>query len=296
MPGASNARSELTRLARAALAELPQETGATLLRGFELGSEQGFQDVVGAVTPALLQYDYASTPRSRRLGRIYTSTEYPAHQTIPLHNEMSYCARWPATLWFACLQPAKSGGDTPIADARRVFQRLDGSLRGQFDRRNGVRYVRNYGTGLDLSWQQAFDTRDRHVVEAYCRGQGIAFEWKRDDVLKTVQVCPSTTAHPRTGELVWFNQAHLFHPSALDRETRAVLLEVVEANDLPRNAYYGDGSPIEDSVLDEIRGAYAAEAMSFRWAAGDVLLIDNVLCAHGRTPFAGTRSVLVAMA
>jgi hypothetical protein len=31
------------------------------------------------------------------------------------------------------------------------------------------------------------------------------------------------------------------------------------------------------------------------WVAGDVLLIDNVLVAHGRRPFEGSRRVLVAM-
>jgi len=31
------------------------------------------------------------------------------------------------------------------------------------------------------------------------------------------------------------------------------------------------------------------------WRTGDVLLVDNVLLAHGRRPFTGDRRVLVAM-
>ena len=31
------------------------------------------------------------------------------------------------------------------------------------------------------------------------------------------------------------------------------------------------------------------------WRAGDVLLIDNMLTAHGRNPFSGKRSVVVGM-
>ncbi|WP_281425855.1 TauD/TfdA family dioxygenase [Polymorphospora rubra] len=35
--------------------------------------------------------------------------------------------------------------------------------------------------------------------------------------------------------------------------------------------------------------------MNVTWRAGDLLLIDNVLTAHGRRSFEGTRRVLVAM-
>jgi len=34
----------------------------------------------------------------------------------------------------------------------------------------------------------------------------------------------------------------------------------------------------------------------FPWAEGDVLMLDNMLCAHAREPFAGPRKVVVAMA
>ena len=77
---------------------------------------------------------------------------------------------------------------------------------------------------------------------------------------------------------------------------REALLEVVEPDQLPRNVYYGDGAPIEDGVLDEIRGVYREVQVVFPWLAGDVLMLDNMLVAHGRTPFHGDRKVIVAMA
>ena len=102
--------------------------------------------------------------------------------------------------------------------------------------------------------------------------------------------------HPRTGEWVWFNQAHLFHVSNLPEEVRESLLEIVDEEDLPRNVYYGDGSPIEESLLDDIRGVLAEATVSFPWHSGDVLMLDNMLAAHARTPFSGPRKVIVAMA
>jgi alpha-ketoglutarate-dependent taurine dioxygenase len=96
--------------------------------------------------------------------------------------------------------------------------------------------------------------------------------------------------------MVWFNQAHLFHISNLEPVVRKELLTSFKQEDLPRNAYYGDGSPIEDFILDEMRSCYQQATTVFLWEEGDVLLLDNMLTAHGRTPFSGSRRVVVGMA
>ena len=49
-------------------------------------------------------------------------------------------------------------------------------------------------------------------------------------------------------------------------------------------------------VLDEIRGIYGQVTVAFPWQKGDLLLVDNLLVAHGRNPFSGPRRILVAMA
>src|SRR6266446_4568764 len=171
----------------------------------------------------LLEYSYRSTPRTQVSGRIYTSTEYPAHQTIPLHNELSYTRQWPMRLGFFCVTPASEGGETPIADSRRVFDNIEPAIRERFSREQ-VSYVRNYGDALDLPWQDVFQTNDRREAEEFCRQAGIEFEWKGDDELRTTQICQAVARHPITGEMVWFNQAHLFHVSSLKSEIRESLL------------------------------------------------------------------------
>lgn len=270
--------------------------GGVLFRGFAVGGVEGFERVSQVLARGgLLPYVYRSTPRTRvGAANLYTSTEYPSDQSIPLHNENAYAPRWPMKIWFFAHVCATTGGETPIADSRRVYRRLAPALRDRFAAKR-LMYVRNYGE-LDLPWQVSFQTDDPAAVTAYCRDAGIECEWRDGGRLRTRQVLPAVVTHPRTGEPVWFNQAHLFHVSGLDSAVRDALLRTVAGDDLPRNVYYGDGAPLEPDALDEVRAAYRAEAVVFPWSPDDILLLDNMLSAHGRQPYTGERRLLVGMA
>lgn len=269
--------------------------GGLLFRNFKVKGAEDIQAFVQALSGALMEYAYRSTPRQQVSGNIYTSTEYPAAQFIPLHNEMSYSRNWPLKIAFHCVIKAETGGETPIADSRRVFQRIDPKIRDRFQDKQ-ILYVRNYGKGLDLPWQTVFQTTDESEVETYCQSHGIQLEWLENNRLRTRQVCQAIATHPKTGESVWFNQAHLFHISSLEPALREQMLSRFPESELPRNTYYGDGTAIEASILDEIREIYQQESVIFPWEEGDVLLLDNMLAAHGRRPFTGKRQVVVGMA
>ncbi|HYO62399.1 MAG TPA: TauD/TfdA family dioxygenase [Pyrinomonadaceae bacterium] len=269
--------------------------GAILFRGFRVESVTKFEEFARALSPELLDYRERAAPRSEVGRNVYTSTEYPADQHIPLHHEMSYSHNWPTKIWFYCAQAALERGATPVADDRKVFQRLDPQVKEVFMRKR-VMYVRNYGEGVDLSWQDAFQTTDRAKVEEYCRRAHTEFEWKGGDRLRTRQVRQAVATHPKLGETVWFNHAHMFHFSNLEPAVRDALLSEFAQEDLPRNAFYGDGTPIETSVLDHVRGVYNETAVTFPWREGDIMLLDNFLASHGREPFVGPRKIVVAMA
>ncbi|MEB3219807.1 MAG: TauD/TfdA family dioxygenase [Nostocales cyanobacterium 94392] len=269
--------------------------GGILFRNFNIDKINGFEHFIQIISGKLIEYSYRSTPRSQVSGKIYTSTEYPAEQSIPLHNEMAYSRSWPMKIWFFCVEAASTGGETPIADSRKVFQRIDPKIKEKFIEKR-IMYVRNYGQGLDLQWENVFQTTSKSEVENYCCNAGIEFEWKDEKNLRTRQVCQAVAAHPKTGEMVWFNQAHLFHISSLKPEVRESLLSMIDEEQLPRNAFYGDGSKIESSVIEEIQEIYQQEAILFPWKEGDILMLDNMLVAHGRQPFVGKRKVVVGMA
>ncbi|AVH67249.1 taurine catabolism dioxygenase TauD/TfdA [Nostoc sp. 'Peltigera membranacea cyanobiont' N6] len=269
--------------------------GGILFRNFNIKVVTDFEQLIKSISGELIEYSYRSTPRSQVSGNIYTSTEYPAEESIPLHNEMAYARSWPKKICFFCVKAATEGGETPIVDSRKVFQQLDPKIKEQFILKK-VMYVRNYGQGLDLQWQNVFQTTNKLEVESYCHHANIEFEWQDESNLKTRQVCQAIATHPRTGEMVWFNQAHLFHISNLKTAVRNSLLSVLKEEDLPRNALYGDGSRIETSVIEEINQIYQQESVTFSWQEGDILMLDNMLAAHGRKPFIGDRKVLVGMA
>src|SRR5215210_466801 len=78
--------------------------GAILFRNFGVRTVAEFERFMEAVSGELLEYSYRSTPRSQVSGRVYTSTEYPSDQHIPLHNEMSYSRHWPMKIFFFCVK------------------------------------------------------------------------------------------------------------------------------------------------------------------------------------------------
>jgi alpha-ketoglutarate-dependent taurine dioxygenase len=268
--------------------------GAILFRGFDLNGLEGFEEFLKSTSIALMPYLESSTPRTLLGDRIYTSTEYPSHQSIALHNELSSSTVFPMKIWFFCLEPPEQRGETPIADVRKVFQRINPQHRQRFSEK-GWMLVRNFGEGFGIPWQDSFHISDKTELAEYCRNNEIELEWKGDDQLRTRQVRTAVVRHPQTREMSWFNHIAFWHISSLEPQVRAAMLVSFKEEDLPYNTYYGDGSPIEDSVVDELRAAYSEETVVFPWKKGDLLMMDNMSVAHGRSPFTGPRRILAAM-
>jgi len=267
--------------------------GAILFRGFAVDSAPEFERFARSLCSDLFG-ENGEHNRTSISGSVYTPVFYPPEKQLLWHNENSFNSQWPKKIWFGCLLPAREGGETPVVDSRKVFARLDAKLKKPFIEK-GIMYVRNYGDGLGLDWQTVFRTTNKEEVEQRCRQAEMEFEWKNGNRLRTRSIRPAVVNHPETGESSWFNQAQHWHIACLDDEVRASLLSSFEPEDLPRHCYYGDGSPIDDSVMKRILEVYSELEVSFPWRSRDVLMLDNLLTAHGRNPFSGERKILVAM-
>jgi alpha-ketoglutarate-dependent taurine dioxygenase len=276
------------------LTELLVASKALVFRGFDVTPES-VEAVFDRLVPGRLPYVHGNSPRTRVGRNLYTSTEYPPQFTISLHNELSYAHRWPARLAFFCEQAAEAGGATPVLDGAAWLASLDPDVRAAFA--GGLRYVQNLhgGYGFGKSWQETFETGDRKAVEEFLRRSEAEWEWLEDDI-RIVQYRAATTKHPVTGATVWFNQADQWHPAGLGDGTATDLYDILEPDEFPQYVTFADGSPVPDAFVEQIQARGLAHAVDVTWRSGDVLLIDNVLAAHGRRPFEGSRRVLVAMA
>lgn len=276
-----------------AIEERLVEHGALVFRGFDVREAADFERACAAVSPQALDYTYRSTPRTALGGGVFTTTEYPPDQEIALHCENAYQRSWPLKVAFCCLTAPQTGGQTQIADVRRVTAALDPHLLDRFERL-GVKYVRHYRPHVDLPWEVVFQTSDRAELAAFCERQGIEHTWLDATTLRTQQVNQGTARHPVTGERVFFNQAHLFHLSNMQAPV-ARTLQRMYGEQVPRNTYFGDGSAIPEEDLQRIRDAFLREEVCFDWQAGDVMLLDNMQMAHGRKPFTGARKVVASL-
>ncbi len=269
------------------------QSGALLFRGFAMKTVQDFESVAQAFCGELFG-EYGDLPREKSGRHVYGSTPYPPDKPILFHNESSHMHRWPQKQFFFCLQAAQEGGQTPIVDGRLMFKGLRPDLRDRL-REKQLMYVRNFVPGVDVSWQDLFRTSDKAEVEALCARNGMDWQWLEKDGLRTKQVCPAIIEHPDTGESVFFNQIQLHHVSCLEPAVRDSLLSMLGIDSLPRNVYYGDGTPLEDEVVEEIGLLYERTAVRFPWQEGDLIMLDNMLVAHARDPFVGPRKIVVAM-
>jgi alpha-ketoglutarate-dependent taurine dioxygenase len=265
--------------------------GALLFRGFKINGAQHFNELFSILSGDPMEYRNRTSPRSQVYHNVYTSTNHPKDQFIHMHTENSYSSTYNRIIAFYCLVPPEKGGETPIADERKLLKSLKEATIQKFLER-GILYIRNSTPGIGLDWRTIYQTDDWEQVNQYLSENKIEYEWLNEDHLRVRWILPAVQKHPMTGEEMWFNHMYFGLKSHYD----PTILEYFSEEDFPFSTYYGDGSEIEESVVREFKDFYRDNAIVFKWKKDDLLLLDNMMFSHGRNPYEGDRTILTAMA
>jgi alpha-ketoglutarate-dependent taurine dioxygenase len=276
---------------RAAVAE----HGSVIVRGLELRDAAEVSAVFRQLSNGLMIEREAFASRRLYSDGVYSSATWPANQPMCMHHELSYTLEFPGLMLFACISAPSRGGATAVADSRAVLSALPAELVTRFER-DGWMLTRSYNDEIGASVAEAFGTEDRSAVEAYCRANGIGFEWQSDGGLHTWQRRSAVVHHPVTGQRCWFNQIAFLNEWTIDPEVREYLVDMYGGDGLPFNTRFGNGDPIGADVVQLLNQVYEHNTVREPWQAGDLMLVDNIRTAHSREAYEGPREVLVGMA
>jgi len=287
------------------LLQLALEHGAVLLRGFPVDTPEAFADFSEGLGLEKVSMSGSAAPRKDVVRDVvFTSNESPPSEPIPFHTEMAQAHTPPHYILFYCDVPASEGGETPIILCEEVAEFVRRSFPdfAQDLVQHGIKYKRcmpevtDATSALGRSWKEVLGVDSRDAAEAALRqdrGHGslndadavTTWTWGQDGSLTTVSPArPGLSFDPRTGKSVFFNALIAAYTGWQDVRN--------EAKD---SVVLGDGRPMPAAAMGAIEEFMMKRRVAFPWQKGDVLLIDNRMAMHSRSPFTPPRKVLASI-
>jgi hypothetical protein len=286
------------------------EFGAVRFRGFPVKGPEQFRDLMSHYPVATMGYKGGGGARAAITGRVMEATRINNDRFIQLHHEMCYQRQWPLKLAFYCNVTPSSGGATTIGDIRRYEAKIPQRILDEV-RKRGVLYRRNFRDGrtptegwtreflnMHRPWQEAFFTEDKTEVESACEAAGLQWQWLDDGSLQTEAPKSGFVTHPVLGTNHWFNQINnmtglpmgdrLWHNTLTPEDYR-------QGKRYPNEVLFGDGGKIPVEDVELLRRIDDEVLVDEPWEAGEIMILDNILCTHGRTPFEGKRDTQVQL-
>jgi len=199
---------------------------------------------------------------------------------LPLHGEMYYVDHRPILLWFYCVQPAASDGETTICDGTRIYNRLSPKWQELLQSQR-LKYLRQYQDG---EWQKIYQSENPHDAVEFCKFNGISATFEEaTKILRTEYVYPAIVNSRWGNHTVYINNIlPVVWQENMGRETSVVRLE--------------DGSKIPQEMIDEVVAIQQQEMIALAWKPQEFAVLDNTRTLHGRRAFTDTdRDVYLRM-
>lgn len=258
-----------------------QSSGAVLLTGaastpdaFEALTDRFAEGYRIHQDPSRARYNAADTTQGVAGGA----------DAIALHAERAYLPGRPELLFFCCLTPSSSGGATTVCDGAALFDALATADAAALDGMSLVWHTNLPPRMWQRMWStEAPDEAGRLLTEAIAqRGESTRVRHWFDGETMFVEY---QAAGIETG---WIGRRKAF--------ANYLLLQAQENEGEGPRARLADGRAIPEDLLRRVAAVADEQTIDIPWASGDVAVIDNTRCMHGRRAFAGgERRILVRM-
>jgi hypothetical protein len=224
--------------------------------------------------------------------RVFSANEAPPETTIFLHHEMAQTPVYPSRLFFFCQKAAEEGGATPLCRSDVLWGMIDEKLPrfAQNCLTKGLKYSNvmpaeaDLGSGMGRSWQSTLSVDSREGAEARLSELGYSWEWTEQDELRVTSPTLPAVRDLGGGKHSFFNQLIAAFKGWKD-----------DRNDPSKSITQGDGSVLDPSEIERVCELADEITFDLHWQDGDLALVDNYLCMHGRRSFKGTRKVLASL-
>jgi alpha-ketoglutarate-dependent taurine dioxygenase len=203
--------------------------GALLFRGFDIQSDQDFENAILSVNGlhGIREAFMAENGRERVDGLKYvlhTNTIYKTGGTLYLggfHSENYYIPDAPGFISFCCLKPSKRGGETGLINMQKVYEQLDDELKKKLEHHSF--FVEKWLVS-DVAHRYKIDT---NTVEEICRQFDLPVVGKGENKL-ILMFKPSVFLHPVTKNKAL--QINFFSVPTLDRVLRKCFMNDYQGN------------------------------------------------------------------
>ena len=274
--------------------ELTLSHGAVLLRGLPLATPDDFDSAIQRFYWENFTYEdsLSNAVRVVHSPRVFSANEAPPETTIFLHHEMAQTPLFPSKLFFFCQKAANKGGSTPICRSDHLWELIQEELPA-FSvncRERGLKYTNvmpaeeDLKSGMGRTWQSTLSVDSPKEAEFRLNELGYTWEWLNGNELKVTTPVLPAIRELSDGRYSFFNQLIAAFKGWKDAR-----------NDPSKSITFGDGSIINPYDISKVSDLADAITFDLQWEDGDLAIIDNFLCMHGRRSYTGTRKVLASL-